>query len=137
MISASTKIFTPEGWKEARHIKAGDLIYSWRSRRWFENAVEKVGGGMARSLMSILCLDGIAPTVFNCTPDQEICRKWAGRMKASRLHPGDDVMASEGVHVFTAEIAMIETVDSLEPQPMVGFELSKHRPYLAGGLLCR
>lgn len=137
MISASSKVYTPGGWVEARHLKAGDTVYSWKGKRWFENAVTHVNEGRSRTALSIVCLDGIAPTVFQCTPDQEICRKWPWKIRAEKLLPGQNILASEGVHVFTAEIALIELSESAEPQPMVGFELAKDKPYLAGGFLCR
>lgn len=137
MIFASTKVYTPDGWREARHIKAGDVVYSWKGKKWFENTVWHVNEGRARTALSIVCVDGIAPTIFNCTTDQEICRKWPKYVKAETLRAGQAILASEGVHVFTAEIGMIELCESAEPQPMIGFELSKDKPYLAGGFLCR
>lgn len=137
MIFATMKVYTPEGWREARSLQPGDQVYSWRSKAWVKNTVARVNQGQSRTALAIVALDGIAPTVFHCTPDQEILRGRSRYVKAGDLEPGATVIASEGSHVFKCEIGMMELMESIEPQPMIGLELDK-KPwnFLAGGFIC-
>jgi len=138
VIWGDTKVLTPEGWQEARLLKAGGSVFSWNGRHWRANPILHVRKGQARLLLSMMSLDGLAPTVIHCTTDQEICRKGRNYSRAGEINAGRSVTVSEGAHVFRAEVTIVEALETDAPEQTFGFDLKKSpRNCLAGGFLVR
>lgn len=138
MIRSDTKVWTPEGWQEARLLKEQSAIYSWNGRHWLINYVEKVRQGQSRTTIGVICMDGVAPTVLKCTPDQQVSVKKKRYLAARDLASGCTVACSEGAHVFRAELAVVEREHLELPEAMLSFDLAKKpNNFLAAGFLCR
>lgn len=138
MILSETKVWTPEGWKEARFLTEGEEVYSWNGRRWVGNTITKVREGQSRTTISIVCLDGMAPTVLRCTPDQQIRLGRLRFLAARELVSGVCVICSEGANVFQAEIGCVERETHDQPESTLGFDLAgMPRNFLAAGMVLR
>ena len=136
MIFGDTKVYTPDGWKEARLLKDGDTIYSWFLRWWRPNTIVHVQQGAARTAFSIISFDGVAPRVFRCTGEQKV-RNGRKYVKAEDVLAGSLLTMSDGTNLFQAEISIMEKETGIQPQPTFGFELEKGGAFLAGGILCQ
>ena len=136
MIYGDTKVYTPEGWCEARQLRDGDAIYSWWLRWWRPNTIKRVHQGAARTCYSLVSFDGVAPRVFRCTADQRV-RNGRRYVKAEDLLAGSLLTMSDGANLCQAELSMVEKEVHDQPQPTFGFQLEKGGAYLAGGILCQ
>ncbi len=136
MIFGDTQVYTADGWREARQLKEGDTIYSWWLRWWRPNTITRVHQGAARTTLSLVSFDGVAPRVFRCTADQKV-RNGRRYVKAEDLLAGTLLTMSDGTNLFQAEISVMEKEVHDQPQPTFSFELEKNGAILAGGVLCQ
>jgi len=137
VIFSETKVYTPNGWIEARFLKPGSEVFSWRRGRWVDNEVKRIEKGMARTAYSIICFDGVAPSLFRCTGEQSMVVSWLKARKAKDLVSGQLVFCSSGDHVFKAEATIIERVEHQNPEDTFRVLLDSPKNFLAEGFLCR
>ena len=112
---ASSHVLTPEGYKDARSLKEGDVVYSWTSGRWFANTVKKIEVSQTGTIYSIHVFDGKHHMVLRCEPQQEFRHGRHRRTKAHKLKVGDLVLCSDECSAYKVAIGLIEEAPADEP----------------------